>query len=87
MEDVTGDGCTVSLLRTRAAGEGLYVMTSNSIFSRPCTVPMQADLRGFTCQVLQMRVMGRLPKQTSSPGARPRFRSPLSIAGRKEGNL
>lgn len=85
-ENVTSDSCTMSLLHTRVAGEGLYVM----ITKQQCllqALPMQADLGGSTCQVLQMNITSWLPKQTSSPGVQPRFASPLSIAGRKEGNL
>lgn len=50
--------------------------------------PVQADLRGFTCQVLHASDTGCLQtKQTSSSGLQPGFRSPLSISGREEGNL
>lgn len=42
-EDGTRDSCTKSLLCPRAAGEGLCVVAiSNNLFSKPCTVPVQA---------------------------------------------
>lgn len=49
-------------------------------------MPVQVDLGSFTCQVLQRSVMSWLPKQTSW-GVQPYFKSPLSVAGRKKGNL